>query len=57
MLDLWDKITWCALVFIFLTGVILDSEVCLAVSALGLLMYSLYIKLSDQIKALKEQVK
>ena len=57
MIDIWDKITWLALVGIFIFGISTGEDISSAVGAIGILMYSLYIKLSEQIEAIKDQNK
>ena len=57
MINIWDKITWVTLVCILIFGVSVGEDICSAVGVIGLLMYSLYIKLSEQIEAIKDQNK
>ena len=57
MLNKLDKITWCLLSAIFVFGAATKNDSCLIVGLLGLLMYSLYISLSEQIKELKDSEK
>ena len=57
MLNKLDKITWCLLAAIFAFGAATKNDSCLIVGLLGLLMYSLYISLSEQIKELKDSEK
>ena len=55
MLNMLDKLTLLALVAMWVLGALSSNSAAVIGSMLGLLMYSLYLRLSDQIKNIKEQ--